>query len=55
MKRSDFRLWVDRIWQENSDEHFFWGEKAYTKQEYFKQFKYWLKREYRYQTRNKQS
>lgn len=50
-KLSDFRLWVQNIWYENCQEHFAWREPGFTLQEYFQQYKWWLRREYRYQTR----
>jgi len=53
MKQSEFRLWVENLWRENCDEHYNWQEKPYTLSEYFNKFKYWLKREYRHQTKNK--
>lgn len=50
-RRSDFRIWVQKIWYENCDEHEFFRERPYTMQEYFQKFKYYLKREFRYQNR----
>lgn len=51
-KPSNFRLWVQRLWYENCDEHQMYHEPKYSIQEYFQKFKYWLKREYRFQQRN---
>jgi hypothetical protein len=44
-----FRQWLAELWRENCDEHDGWGEPRYTLQEYFARYKWWLKREYRYQ------
>jgi hypothetical protein len=49
---SRFRLWVQRIWYENCEEHRQVNEPLYTHEEYWAKYKYWLKREYRYQQRN---
>ena len=51
MKKSSFRLWVQNIWSANSEEHCIFHEKPYTLQLYWKEYKYWLKREYRYQNK----
>ena len=52
MKDSKFRLWVQNIWMDNREEHFQSNELPYSMQEYWDRYKYWLKREYRYQTRD---
>lgn len=44
-----FRLWVQRIWIENTEEHLTYGELPYTMQQYWSMYKWWLRREYRYQ------
>jgi hypothetical protein len=44
-----FRLWVQRIWYENTEEHLTYGELPYTITEYWTRYKWWLRREYRYQ------
>jgi len=49
MKRANFRLWVTNLYYENCDEKLLHHESPYTLSEYFQRFKYWLKREYRYQ------
>jgi len=49
MKNSDFRAWVTELYYQNRDEKFIYHETPYTLSEYFQRFKYWLKREYRYQ------
>ena len=46
-----FRQWVHELWLQNSDEHQAYNQLPYTQQQYFQQYKYWLKREYRHQTR----
>jgi len=53
MKLSKFRLWVQNIWMDNREEHFQSNELPYTMQEYWDRYKYWLKREYKYQTKAK--
>jgi hypothetical protein len=44
-----FREWLAELWRQNCDEHDGWGEPRWTLQEYFARYKWWLKREYRYQ------
>lgn len=44
-----FKLWVQRIWIENTEEHLTYGELPYTIQEYWTRYKWWLRREYRHQ------
>lgn len=51
-KKTHFRWWVENLWLENCEEHFQYGEPKYSLSEYFNKFKYWLKREYRYQSQN---
>lgn len=46
-----FRLWVQRIWMENCEERLTVGEDPVTIKQYWNSYKYWLKREYRYQQR----
>ena len=53
MKESDFRNWVKRIWLENSEERSQFRQLPYSIQEYWKQYKFWLKREYRAQNERK--
>jgi hypothetical protein len=48
---SKFRLWVQNIWIENSEEHSSLGELPYSMNEYFNMYKWWLKREYRFQSK----
>jgi len=47
-----FRLWVQRIWYENSEEHLTYGELPYTMQQYWSMYKWWLRREYRHRQSN---
>lgn len=49
---SAFRLWVQKVWYENCEEHLTYGEDPYKLQEYWNKYKWWLKREYHHQ-RNK--
>jgi hypothetical protein len=46
-----FRHWVHELWMQNCDEHRESSELPYTQEEYFRMYKYWLKREYRHQQR----
>lgn len=47
-----FRLWVNEIWRQNCDEHLSYRDQAHSLDQYFKKYKYWLKREYRLRTKN---
>lgn len=49
-----FRTWLRDIWYENCDEHQAHGELPYTMSEYFQKYKYWLKREFKFQQRREQ-
>ena len=49
MKNSPFRAWLQNLWMENKDEHAEAGELAMSLEEYFKRYKWWLKREYKFQ------
>jgi hypothetical protein len=45
-----FRLWLQKKWFEHTDELDSIGLPVnYTSADYFKKYKYWLKREYRHQ------
>ncbi len=46
---SAFRLWVQRLWIQNSEEHLTYGEQPYKIQEYWNRYKWWIKREYQHQ------
>jgi hypothetical protein len=46
----DFRNWVHNLWLENCEERAVYaGGGRLTEKEYFQQFKWWLRREYRHQ------
>jgi hypothetical protein len=49
MKQYTFRLWLNIMWIENREEHQVYGEAELLMSEYIGRYKYWLKREYRYQ------
>jgi hypothetical protein len=46
-----FRLWVQRIWMDNCEERLIVGEDPVTINQYWNNYKYWLKREYKHQQR----
>lgn len=52
-RASAFRMWVHQLWIDNIEEHLTYGEKPYNINEYWSTYKWWLKREYKYQRRNK--
>lgn len=49
-----FRHWCQEKWYEHVDESISWEgfSPTATAQEYFEKYKYWLKREYKYQAAN---
>ena len=49
MKQYTFQLWLTNMWIKNREEHQVYGEAEMQLSEYFNRYKYWLKREYRYQ------
>lgn len=49
MKDSAFRTWVRKIWIENTSERLEYRELPYSIKEYWERYKYWLKREYKFQ------
>ena len=49
MTKGTFRNWVKMQWQENCIEHDAFNEPAHTLSHYFNQYKWWLRREFRYQ------
>ena len=49
MKQTKFRNWVNDIWMENREERLLFNEDPITIKQYWDKYKYWLKREYRYQ------
>ena len=49
-----FRMWCNEKWYEHRDEmESYCQGLPYTSKEYFNKYKFWLKREYRHQLRNK--
>jgi hypothetical protein len=52
---SHFRYWVQEIWMQHKDECVDWNIKLNEADvsEYFKKYKYWLKREYKHRMREK--
>lgn len=50
-KPRDFRVWLEQFWMDNCDERMWWGEPRLTQADFFRQYKWILKREYRHQTR----
>lgn len=51
MKDTNFRRWLHELWLRNCDERTEYQQLPYSQQEYFQQYKYWLKREYRHQNK----
>lgn len=49
MKASPFRAWLADLYLQNKEERSDFGFDPITIQEYFKRYKYWLKREYKHQ------
>jgi len=49
LKNSHFRHWVEELWRENCEERLTHGEDRATIQEYWSEYKWWIKREYRFQ------
>ena len=48
-RASAFRHWVKELWLDNCEEHLTYGETPYKMQEYWSKYKWWIKREYKYQ------
>lgn len=50
-KMKPFRHWCHEMWCQHVDEYIAWEgfEPTSTPQEYFNKYKFWLKREYKYQ------
>jgi hypothetical protein len=46
-----FRDWLKDLYFENREERFYWKDKELSLEEYFNRYKWWLRREYRYQQR----
>jgi hypothetical protein len=53
MPNSNFQNWLRLIWLENCREHEAHQELPYTLKEYWNRYRWWLRREYRYQQKNK--
>ena len=49
MKTSPFRIWCRNLWIANADERNEMVFDRITLEEYFKRYKFWLKREYKHQ------
>lgn len=49
MKQSNFRTWLQKIYMEHKDEAVELGLPVCDADTYFRMYKFWLKREYRYQ------
>lgn len=49
---SRFRLWVQKIWMANCEEHLTYGEDPVTIKHYWNTYKYWLKHNYRKAQKN---
>jgi hypothetical protein len=45
---SPFRIWVQNLWMENREERLTFGDDPVTIQQYWKTYKWWIKREYRF-------
>jgi hypothetical protein len=52
-KQSQFRIWVREIWMANNEERLTYGQDTATIKQYWTNYKWWLKREYRHQRKNK--
>jgi hypothetical protein len=48
---SKFRLWVQEIWNQNCEERLTFDETPATITQYWNNYKWWLKREYRHRER----
>lgn len=46
---SKFKSWVHNLWVDNCEERLLFCDDRLTEQEYFRRFKWWLRREYRHQ------
>jgi hypothetical protein len=50
-KSSAFRQWVEELWRQNCDERLTYSESPATINQYWNNYKWWLKREYRHRQR----
>jgi hypothetical protein len=48
---SDFRRWIEEIWRENCEERREWKDDQQSITEYFSRYKWWLRREFRFQSK----
>lgn len=49
-----FRAWLQEMWMQHKDELEYLGQRLdYDVADYFNRYKYWLKREYQHQMRNR--
>ena len=55
MKQSHFRRWLNEIWRQNCTEHEEFNQLPYTLEQYWNMYKWWLRREYRFQMRKNDS
>ncbi len=46
---SAFRFWVQHLWIDNCEERLIYGQEPATIKQYWDNYKWWIKREYRYQ------
>ncbi len=52
-KPTAFKTWVKDLWYENCDEYVSFKQEPMPIEIYWQKYKWWLKREYRYQTKQK--
>jgi hypothetical protein len=52
---SPFRMWVQNLWIENCEERLVYKQDPVTIQQYWKTYKWWIKREYRHKHLQKAS
>jgi len=52
---SQFRMWVHNLWMENCEERLVYQQDPVTIQQYWKTYKWWIKREYRHRRPQKVS
>lgn len=50
--QTDFRIWINNLWVINCEERLIAGEPKLDPKTYFKKYKWWLKREFRFQKTN---
>ncbi len=48
---SEFKSWLRNIWLENCEEHNQFNEPPLKMGEYFQKYKWWLRREFRFQNK----